>query len=187
MSRRLPTPEQALRILAEKRSRPVRRPPPAAGRALNAFVKGIESRFGQAPDLLRSRWREIVGEALAARTEPVKLTRPRGGAGATLELKVDGPMATLIQHQASDILARANLILGSGAVAKLRIIQGPVRSPVAAHDPSAAVKARRRNRPPLDAADEARLAEGLAKTPDGPLKAALLKLGREVLRQAPRR
>jgi hypothetical protein len=38
----------------------------------------------------------------------------------------------------------------------------------------------------LDAALEAGLAEGLAKAPDGPLKQALLKLGRGVLRRPPR-
>jgi hypothetical protein len=37
-------------------------------------------------------------------------------------------------------------------------------------------------RPPLDAAAEQALADSLAETPDGPLKAALLRLGREVLR-----
>ncbi|MGE5502481.1 MAG: DUF721 domain-containing protein, partial [Ignavibacteriales bacterium] len=35
---------------------------------------------------------------------------------------------------------------------------------------------------PLDAAAERELADGLADQPDGPLKSALLKLGREVLR-----
>ena len=47
------------------------------------------------------------------------------------------------------------------------------------------MKARRR-KAPLDAAQEAELEEGLAKAPDSPLKDALTKLGREVLRNADR-
>ena len=45
----------------------------------------------------------------------------------------------------------------------------------------AAVRGRRRTGP-LDAADEARLQAELAKAPEGPLKDALLRLGREVIR-----
>jgi len=118
-----------------------------------------------------------VGETLARRTEPVKLVRPRRGGGATLEVRVDGPAAALIQHQSPDILARVNLTLGDGAVERLRIVQGPVR----AQPPPA--PAGRRKPPPLDAAKEAELASSLAAAPDGGLKAALLKLGREVARR----
>ncbi|MFT4251054.1 MAG: DUF721 domain-containing protein, partial [Caulobacter sp.] len=39
-----------------------------------------------------------------------------------------------------------------------------------------------RRRPPLDAAQERDLANSLVEQPDGPLKEALLKLGRGVLR-----
>ncbi|HWE44688.1 MAG TPA: DciA family protein, partial [Caulobacteraceae bacterium] len=108
-SRRLPTPEETRRILAEKRTRPPRRPPPVAGRTLAPLIKALDARFGQGPEGLKARWREIAGEALAARTEPARLSKPRNGGGAVLELKVDGPAAALIQHRASEILARVNL------------------------------------------------------------------------------
>ena len=90
-------------------------------------MKQLEARFGQGVDGLKARWKEIVGEALARRTEPVKLSKPRGGGAASLELRVEGAAATLIQHQAPDILARVNLFLGEGAVERLRIVQGPLR------------------------------------------------------------
>jgi hypothetical protein len=170
-----------MRILAQRRTRPQRRPPPAAGRGLGKLIKGLEARFGQGPDVLRARWREIAGETLAMRTEPVKLVKSRTG-GATLELKVDGPAAALIQHQAPEVLARVNLFLGEGAVAKLRIVQGRVKPPVAKVAAAAAAKARRKRIQPLDAAREAELEQGLAQAKDGPLKQALLRLGREVLR-----
>ena len=128
MPRRLPTPAETARILAERRTRPAYRPPPAAGRGLTQLLKGLEEKFGQGPDVLRARWREIAGETLAARTEPVKLIKTRTG-GATLELKVDGPAAALVQHQAPELLARVNLYLGEGQVSRLRIVQGRVKPP----------------------------------------------------------
>jgi hypothetical protein len=184
--RRLPTPAETARILAERRTRPAHRPPPAAGKSLAPWLKALEEKFGQGPDVLRARWREIAGETLAARTEPVKLIKSRTG-GATLELKVDGPAAALIQHQAPELLARVNLYLGEGQVARLRIVQGRVKPPPAAEAEAKAAQARRRRAQPLDAAEEAALEAGLAKAAEGPLKQALRKLGREVLRAEQKR
>ena len=178
MRRPLPSPQEARDILARRPPRPPPRPIRHGGRGLTKLMKQLEERFGGGPDDLRSRWREIVGEALAGRSEPVKLVKSRAG-GATLELKVAGPVAALVQHQAPLILDRLNLFLGPGSVAKLRIVQGPLSKASAA--PPRPVAARR-SRAPLDAAAEQSLAEGLADAPDGPLKAALLRLGREVLR-----
>ncbi len=184
MARRLPSAAETQAILSAKRSRPAYKPPPHAGRALTKLVKALDERFGQGADGLKARWREIAGETLAARTEPVKLVKGRNGGPATLEIKVDGPAAALIQHQAPEILARVRLFLGEGAVDRLRIVQGPVRrkSP-AGSSGAAAAKARRRAAGPLDAAAEAELAAGFGAAPDGDLKAALLRLGREVLRR----
>lgn len=175
VKRPLPTDAETREILARKRSRPARRPPAHAGRRLNKLIKALDERFGQGPGGLQARWREIAGEGLYRATEPVRLIQPRNGGGATLEIKVEGPAAALIQHQAPQILARANMFLGEGAVTKLRIVQGPIRRPAGA-------KPAPRKRPPLDAAQEAALAEGLADARDERLKGALLKLGREVLR-----
>lgn len=178
MRRTLPTAEEAVAILRSRKTRPPHRTPPPAGRALNGLVKALDDKYGAGPAALQGRWKEIVGENLARRTEPVKIIKSRTGEGGTLELRVDGPMATLIQHQAAEIMARLDLILGKGAVTKLRIVQGPVKAPAAAAKPG------RRRKPPLDAATEASLESSLKDQPDGPLKAALLKLGREVLRGA---
>jgi hypothetical protein len=176
MPRPLPSAKEAAAILAARRPRPPPRPPRHIARGLAGVMRGFEQRFGGDPDTLRARWREIVGESLAGRTEPVKLVKSRTG-GAALELRVAGPVAALVQHQAPLILDRLNLYLGAGAVTRLRIVQGPLSRPAA---PGAAPS--RRVRPPLDAAAEKALADGLAETRDGPLKDALARLGREVLR-----
>ena len=126
---------------------------------------------------MEPRWREIVGDQLARVTRPQKLTKGRSGAGGTLELRVAGPAALLVQHQSADILARVNLFLGPGAVDKLRIAQGPVKP---LPTPAASTKGARRRIAPLDAAAEAELARSVEAAPDG-LKAALAALGRAVI------
>jgi hypothetical protein len=178
MPRPLPTAAEAAEILARKRTRPQRRPPPVAGRGLNKFLKELDAKYGQGPGALQARWREIVGADIAKRTEPVKLSKARGGGPGTLEIRVAGASPLLIQHQAAEIVARVNLFLGDGAVNKLRIVQGPLRQSVAG-----GAKPVRARLSPLDAGREAELARGLEGVPDGPLKAALLRLGRGVLRR----
>jgi len=178
--RSLPTIREAAEILARKRSRPPPSGPPPAGRSLNKTLKELDERFGKGPGALQARWKEVVGPDIARRTEPVKLTKPRGGGAAALEIRVAGPAAALIQHQAPEIVARVNLFLGAGAVDKLRIVQGPLRGLVSTP------RALPRKSPPLDAAAEAQLRNGLASAPDGPLKDALLKLGRGVMRDRPK-
>lgn len=176
MRRPLPSPQDALRILAAKRTRPQRRPPPPAGRALAVTIRELDAKFGQGPGALAARWREIVGPEVARRTEPVKLVKGRNGGPSALEIRVAGPSAAIIQHQAHEILARVNLFLGADAVQRLRIVQGPLRPAEHAPPPP-------KRLPPLDAAQEAKLAAELAETPEGPLKSALMKLGRGVLRR----
>lgn len=171
---------EARAILAAKRTRPPPRPPPPASRSLAPTLKALEAKFGHDADALKVRWKEIVGEVLARRSEPVKLVRQRTG-GAILELRVDGPAAALIQHQAGQIIQRLNLFLGEGEVTKLRIVQGLLRPAAKAAPPR-----RRRAPPPLDAAAEAELAAGLADLKDGPLRDSLTKLGRHVLAAKPR-
>ncbi len=182
MPRPLPTPREALLILKGRRTRPAPGPPPAAGKALTATIKALDARFGQGAEGLKARWREIVGETLARRTEPIRLVRGRGDGPAALELRVEGPSATLIQHQAPDLLARVNLFLGAGAVDRLRIVQGPLRGR-ADHGRQPRSKPPPRHEGPLDAAEEASLTESLSALPDGALKTALTRLGRAVLRR----
>ena len=174
MKRPLPTAEEAASILARKRTRPARRAPPPVGRKLNRLVKDLDEKFGQGATGLTARWREICGEPLSRISEPLRLIRPKRGGPSTLEIRVAGPAAALVQHQSAAICDKVNLFLGAGAVDKLRIVQGPV-----AIRPASGGASGKRSRPPLDAATEATLA---GEIPDGPLKKALVRLGREVLR-----
>jgi hypothetical protein len=179
MARRLPSADEALRILGKKRTRPARKAPPNAARALRPLLKQLDQRFGQGPGALAARWREIVGEREAAVTEPVRLTKT-----GVLELRVRSSSAPMIQHQAGEILARVNLFLGAGTVSKLRIVQGPVRTQPRGPTPAQAALQRRRAAP-LDAGAEARLADAVEAAPEA-LRPALLALGRGVARSTGR-
>lgn len=176
MRRPLPTEAEAREILSRRRTRPAPRPAPKAGRALQGLIKELDAKFGRGASALEPRWTEIVGERLARVTRPQKLTKGRGGAGGTLELRVAGPAALLVQHQSEDILRRVNLFLGPGSVDKLRIAQGPVKPPVGLRPPARARSAPR----PLPAHEEAELKAAVADAPD-PLKGPLEQLGRAVL------
>lgn len=176
MRRTLPTDEEAREILSRRRSRPMPRPAPRAGRALQGLIKELDAKFGRGAGALEPRWREIVGDRLARVTRPQKLTKGRSGAGGVLELRVAGAAALLVQHQSEDILQRVNLFLGPGSVDRLRIAQGPIK-PLA----DAPKKPPRRSAPPpLPAQQEAELKASVAAAPDG-LKTSLERLGRAVL------
>lgn len=181
-SRRLPTLAEAAEILARRRTRPARRAAPPAGRSLAPLLKSLDERFGQGPAALQARWGEIVGPDLARRTEPVRVTPPRGGQAGVLEIRVAGPSATLVQHRSAEILDRVNLFLGAGAAGRLRVVQGPLRRPAA---PGPAPGTSRRRSPPLDAALEAALAEAAEPARTDRLRRALLTLGRSVHRNPP--
>ena len=127
MARDLPTESETREILSRRRTRPAPRPAPPAGRALAPFIRELDEKYGRGAGALEPRWREIVGDQLARVTRPQKLTKGRAGSGGTLELRVAGPAALLVQHQSAEILSRVNLFLGPGAVEKLRIAQGPVK------------------------------------------------------------
>ena len=187
MRRPLPTDAEVREILSRRRTRPAPRPAPRAGKALTPLIKKLDEQFGRGAGALEPRWREIVGDRLARVTRPQKLTRgkagPDGARGGTLELRVAGPAALLVQHQSAEILERVNLFLGPGSVERLRISQGPVK-PLTS--PAARPTRAERQAPPLDAAAEAELARSIEAAPDR-LKSALSRLGREVLvRSSPR-
>ncbi len=183
MPRSLPSPQEAKLILKARRTRPAAGPPPAAAKALGPTLKALDQKFGQGAEGLKARWREIVGDTLARRSEPIRLVRGRAGGPASLELRVEGPSATLIQHQSADLLARVNLFLGPEAIDRLRIVQGPLRGKTSGSSRATRPQVSRRHQPPLDAAAELALTETLSDLADSPLKSALTRLGRAVLRR----
>jgi hypothetical protein len=86
-------------------------------------------RYGFAEARLVTHWRALVGESLGARTLPIRLRFPQGQRqGATLYIRASGPAALEVQHLAPQLIERINGFFGYGAVAALRLEQGPVES-----------------------------------------------------------
>ena len=153
-----------------------RRGPVMLAELVGKVIDPVTKRRGFATTDLIAAWAEIIGPRYADCTRPEKILWPKGeemeGAPALLVLRVDGPRAIFVQHEAAQIVERVNAFLGYGAIGHLRIIQAPVNmaGPVAASEA-----------PPLAPEAEARLAETIATVPNDDLRAALDRLGRGVL------
>jgi len=158
----------------EANERNARKGAAAVGTLVGAIIDPVTRRRGFATAELIAAWPEIVGGRWAECTAPEKIAWPRkeDGGPAVLTVKVDGPAAVFVQHEAVQILERVNAFLGYGAVGKLRIVQGPVAS---------REKRAKPGDPTLPAEREAELGAQVAEVAEGPLKQALERLGRGVL------
>jgi len=154
-----------------------RRGPTMLAEVVGRVLAPVSGRRGFATADLIAAWPEIVGAKYAECTRPEKIVWPRaeeaGADGGVLHLTVDGPRAVLIQHELDQIVERINAFLGYAAIARIRIVQGPVaqRQPL------------ERAEIPLDSAAEARLGAEIAGVEDDALRAALARLGRGVLQR----
>ena len=85
-------------------------------------------RRGLAEGSLMTEWPEIVGEALAARCLPLKLSfhDPKRRAEGTLTLQVESAWTLELQHLAPQLIERINQTLGYAAVSRLAFRQGPL-------------------------------------------------------------
>ena len=77
---------------------------------------------------LAAAWPEIVGPRYADCTYPERIDWPRGGEGrrSGLRVRADGPRAILLQHELDQLTERVNTYFGYAAVARIRLLQGPV-------------------------------------------------------------
>jgi len=95
--------------------------PRIAGRALG--------RRGFAEGGLALDWALIVGPDLGRSTLPIKVAYGSGERReGVLHLKVASGFAPMVAHAEPQILERVNAYLGYGAVARLRLTQGPMPS-----------------------------------------------------------
>lgn len=145
---------------------------PHGARALAALLpkltKPLFSARGFAEAGMLNDWPDIVGRPLADYTAPERLS-PDGA----LEVRVGGGWAVELQHLEPLVLERIASYFGYRAVTRLVLIQGPL--------PPRAKPARKHRPKTLGKAEEEVLRQKLAETDDPKLRAALERLGREVL------
>jgi hypothetical protein len=137
----------------------------------------MRKRAGMSTALIQC-WDEIVGEALAQRTRPERIAWPRRAGEddpfepATLVIACEGTMALRLQHQAAEIIGRANAFLGFAAIGRIKIVQKPVRQ--VGPPPRPSLRA-------LTQGETARVASAVVPIDDEALRASLERLGRSVL------
>jgi len=143
------------------------------GTLMHRVVGPVLRRRGFRAINIIEHWPTIVGPQLAALSCPERISR-RGGAGAVLQVRVEGAMALEVQHLEPLIVERLNRHFGAGSIDRLKIVQGPV--------PMGRPKSGGRlpNPAEMQAAHE-----NLGDFPEGPLKQALARLGAHMLRDEP--
>ncbi len=122
------------------------------------------------PDLLMA-WPEIVGERLASRAYPEKLSR-RGAGGGTLTLRCRGAAALEVQHELPRIRDRLNTFLGSDLIETIKIVQGEVPLPA---------EKRAEARRPLTPSQTQELTQRLEGIDNPALKSAFQRLGAAII------
>lgn len=130
--------------------------------------------FGEAQ--LVTQWDAVIGEELAQKLTPERISFPRGERkGGTLRLRVVSAFATEAQHLEPVLIERINAFFGYGAVARLAFVQGPPLG-----DPPLAPKIRS-----LTPAEQRDLDARVAGVADPELRNALQRLGAAVAGSRP--
>ena len=151
------------------------RPRPLA-ELLHKTLSDAFAKQGFASTELITRWTEIVGQEIAAHSQPEKIQWPRPVEGQPAEpgilaLRVEGPAAVEIQHLAPVVLARVNQFFGWQAVGGIRLRQAPLR------------RSERKPLPGLDHEAAERIAATLPEINDEALRNALARLGAAIKQQ----
>jgi len=148
---------------------------PVAASLPKIAAKAIGKR-GFAEAALITEWGTIVGNELAQVSQPEKLAfSPGERNNGTLHIRVQGGVATELQHLEPLVVERINSHFGYSAVARLKLTHAPIRRPPSRH----------RDRKPAaaPASPEQRAAlDTILDTVDDPeVKGALIRLGEAIM------
>jgi hypothetical protein len=101
----------------------------AVGTSVERLMKPIFGARGFGAASVVTQWEQIVGPALARSTTPERIAYPQGERSqGTLHLRVSSASLALeLQHLEPQMIERINSHFGYRAVARLRIVQGPVK------------------------------------------------------------
>jgi hypothetical protein len=160
-----------------RRPRPLARP---LAEFLDACLSPSLAAQGFATSDVIMAWPDIVGERLAAFTQPLKIEWKRKSPHAdpearpdpaTLVIRVESAFALELQHLAPTVIDRVNTYYGWRCIGKLVLKQGPVRR----------VEKKRPVTPPLTTADREKVDAALRSIEEDSLKAALDRLGQAIV------
>jgi hypothetical protein len=160
-----------------RRPRPLARP---LAEFLDVCLSPSLAAQGFATSDIIMAWPDIVGERLAAFTQPLKIEWKRKAPHAdpearpdpaTLVIRVESAFALELQHLAPTIIDRVNTYYGWRCIGKLVLKQGPVRR-VEKKSPTA---------PVLTPADREKVGKAVQPIEEEALKAALDRLGQAIV------
>lgn len=139
--------------------------PRPLGALVPALTRPAFRRKSPAGAQIMADWPELVGPALAAVTQPVRLS------SGTLTLACSGPVAMELQHLAPQLAGRINAALGRVAVERFRFVQRAPAGALPRPAPS-----------PTPAPLPARVESALAGIASPELREALARMARGVYR-----
>ncbi|MFW8635884.1 DUF721 domain-containing protein [Cribrihabitans pelagius] len=147
---------------------------------LNEQIRKAGESRGFAVSRLLTHWEEIVGADIAAMARPVKVGYGRNTLGATLTVLTTGANAPMLEMQKERLRERVNAVYGFNAISKVMITQtAPTGFAEGRVEFQYAPKAQAPLQPdPQDAAEASQAAAGVE---NDDLRAALERLGRNVL------
>ena len=141
--------------------------PRPLGALIPALTRPAFKRKSPAAAQIMADWPALVGPALAAVTQPLRL------ASGSLTIACSGPIALELSHLAPELMARINGGLGRVAVERLRFVQ--TNQPARTGAKPAL--------PPRPVALPKRVTSALEGLPTGDLREALERLARGVYRK----
>ncbi len=144
------------------------------GRSVSRITKPIFGNRGLADGVIVKDWAEIAGSELARCSQPEKIAYPgRERIEGTLHLRINhSGIAPELQHLEPLVLERINGYFGFKAVARLKLIHGPLPERPPVREPVSR---------PLNETEERTLVDDLVDVEDPDLRHALEGLGRAVM------
>jgi hypothetical protein len=161
---------------------PTRRPRPLADLIDVCLGPALAAQGFAASDVITA-WPEIVGERLAAFSQPIKIEWKRRAPGAspdtrpepaTLIVRVESAFALEMQHIAPVVMERINAHYGWRCLGRIVLKQGTVRREAP----------RKRQAPSIGEAERQRVGIAVEPIADEALRAALDRLGQAVVGSA---
>ncbi|MGE4324618.1 MAG: DUF721 domain-containing protein [Pseudodonghicola sp.] len=146
---------------------------------LNDQIRRTGESRGFAVTRVLTHWAEIAGPEIASIARPVNIGYGRQGFGATLTILTTGAQAPMLEMQKEKLRERVNAVYGYNAISRVRITQTAPTGFAEGH-------ARFEPAPPKQAPApspevEKEIAEAAEGVGDADLRAALERLGRNVL------
>ncbi|EEE37951.1 hypothetical protein RKLH11_1790 [Rhodobacteraceae bacterium KLH11] len=146
---------------------------------LNDRIRQAGESRGFAVSRLLTHWAEIVGQDIAGIARPVNVGYAKGGFGATLTVLTTGPQAPMLEMQKEQLRDKVNAVYGYNAINRIRITQ---TAPTGFAEGQASFNHKPKQAKPEIAPEIAAEADKVSRdVHDGELRAALERLGRNVL------